>query len=70
MRRWGDLPVPGGVGVLSIVGRIEIWYKSSVYCPFANISLSAGRRVGWDEAKNTIVEPDLKKWIRREKRAP
>ena len=49
---------------------IEICYKSTVTCLLANISLRAGKRVGWDEAKNTIVEPDLKKWMRREERAP
>ena len=52
------------------ISDIEICYKSSVTCLLANISLRSGKRVGWDEAKNSIVEPDLKKWMRREERAP
>ena len=52
------------------ISDIEVCYKSTVTCLLANISLRSGKRVDWDAAKDTIVQPDLKKWMRREERAP
>jgi predicted dehydrogenase len=49
---------------------IEICYKSTVTCLLANISIRARQRVDWDEANDRIAQADLRKWMRREERAP
>jgi predicted dehydrogenase len=49
---------------------IEICYKSTVTCLLANISILSRQRVDWDDANDRIAQPDLRKYMRREERAP
>jgi len=49
---------------------IEICYKSTVTCLLANISILSKQRVDWDEKNDRIAQPELRKWMRREERAP
>ncbi|MBM3784975.1 MAG: Gfo/Idh/MocA family oxidoreductase [Acidobacteria bacterium] len=49
---------------------IEICYKSTVTCLLANISILSKQRVDWDESNDTIAQPSLRKFMRREERSP
>lgn len=49
---------------------IEICYKSTVTCLLANISILSKQRVDWDEKNDTIAQPALRKYMKREERAP
>jgi predicted dehydrogenase len=49
---------------------IETCYRSSVACLLGNISYRAKTRVDWDDAKQTVVQPAARPYMRREYRAP
>jgi predicted dehydrogenase len=49
---------------------IEKCYRSSVTCLLGNISYRAKTRVDWDDAAQTIVQPEARPYLRREYRKP
>ncbi len=49
---------------------IEIGVRSSVMCLLANVSLRSGMKIDWDEKNFTTVQPEARKFLSREYRAP
>ncbi|MEN6609062.1 MAG: Gfo/Idh/MocA family oxidoreductase, partial [Bryobacteraceae bacterium] len=49
---------------------IEIGARSTVMCLLANVALRSGRKLDWDEANWTTVQPEARPLLTREYRAP
>ena len=49
---------------------IEICHKSTATCLLANIALRSKVKVDWDDAKQTVLQPEAKKFLKREERGP
>jgi predicted dehydrogenase len=49
---------------------IEIGVRSSVMCLLANVSLRSGMKIDWDEKNFTTMQPEARKYLTREYRAP
>jgi predicted dehydrogenase len=49
---------------------IEIGARSSVMCLLANVALRSGRKIDWDEAHWTTVQPEARALLTRPYRAP
>jgi predicted dehydrogenase len=52
------------------ISDIETCYRSSATCLLGNIALRSKARVDWDAQKESIVQPELRKWMQREYRKP
>jgi predicted dehydrogenase len=52
------------------ISDIEVCFRSTVTCLLANVSLRSGVRVDWDEKAQTVKQPEAKKYLQREERAP
>jgi hypothetical protein len=50
--------------------EIETCVKSSATCLLGNLSLKTKMRLDWDDAKQTIVQPEARKYVNREYRRP
>lgn len=50
--------------------EIETCFRSTATCLLGNLSLRAKMRLDWDEANQTIVQPEGRKYMNREYRAP
>jgi hypothetical protein len=49
---------------------IETCFRSTLTCLLGNLSLKARMRLDWDDANRTIVQPEGRKYMEREYRAP
>jgi predicted dehydrogenase len=49
---------------------IEIGARSTVMCLLANVALRSGRKLDWDEAQWTTVQPEARPLLTRQYRAP
>ena len=49
---------------------IEICYRSTSTCLLGNVALRSQIRVDWDNAKQTLLQPEARKWLTREYRKP
>jgi hypothetical protein len=49
---------------------IEIGARSTVMCLLANVALRSGRKLDWDEAHWTTVQPEARALLTRAYRAP
>jgi len=52
------------------ISDVETCARSTVTCLLGNVALRAGMRIDWDEKNWTTVQPEARKWLRREARAP
>jgi hypothetical protein len=50
--------------------EIETCFRSSAACLLGNLSLRLKMRLDWDDARQTIVQPEARKYMEREYRAP
>jgi predicted dehydrogenase len=50
--------------------EIETCFRSTLTCLLGNLSLKARMRLDWDDANQTIVQPEGRKYMQREYRAP
>jgi hypothetical protein len=50
--------------------EIETCFRSSAACVLGNLSLRLKMRLDWDDARQTIVQPEARKYMEREYRKP
>jgi predicted dehydrogenase len=49
---------------------IEICHKSTATCLLANVALRSKLKVDWDDARQTVLQPEARKLLKREERGP
>ncbi len=52
------------------ISDVETCARSTVTCLLGNVALRSGLRIDWDEKNWTTVQPEARKWLRREARDP
>ena len=52
------------------VSDIEICYRSTTTCLLGNIALRSGARLEFDSEKQTLTDPNLRKWLSNDYRNP
>ena len=49
---------------------IEICHKSTATCLLANVALRSKVKVDWDDARQTVLQPEARKLLKRDERGP